>query len=215
MDVTSVIPPVPDRSYVRTLSPLSRDDLSLNRHQHLLDCGGFVRNCRTRVIGNRTSSRIQYSVLVIPVLVQYIVCIHRRQFDLTMMSESVSTMIMFNRNRSFRLVALMLTAGSSVSAFSPPQPFGAQVMGVIRHGSITGSSSFHAPNSRSPYVMKPLLMSMREPTPATKGSDSEEVCAPEEGEYCLIDEKSGKLIKLTVAEKERIFLDALQVRLES
>jgi hypothetical protein len=48
---------------------------------------------------------------------------------------------------------------------------------------------------------------------ATKGSGSaEEQCAPEEGEYCIVDNKTGKLIKLTVAEKERIFLDALQVR---
>ena len=47
---------------------------------------------------------------------------------------------------------------------------------------------------------------------ATQGTGSaEEQCAPEEGEYCLLDEKSGKLIKLTLAEKERIFLDALQV----
>lgn len=46
---------------------------------------------------------------------------------------------------------------------------------------------------------------------ATQGTGSaEEQCAPEEGEYCLLDEKSGKLIKLTLAEKERIFLDALQ-----
>jgi hypothetical protein len=126
-----------------------------------------------------------------------------------MMSASVSTMIMFNRNRAFRLVALLLTAGTSVYAFSPPQPFGAQTMATIRQGSSTTGNSLGA------HVMKPLLMSMREPTPATQGSDSEEICAPEEGEYCLIDEKSGKLIKLTVAEKERIFLDALQVRLES
>jgi hypothetical protein len=50
---------------------------------------------------------------------------------------------------------------------------------------------------------------------ATQGTGSaEEQCAPEEGEYCLLDEKSGKLIKLTLAEKERIFLDALQVCLK-
>lgn len=36
-------------------------------------------------------------------------------------------------------------------------------------------------------------------------------CIPEE-EYCRIDEETGEKIRLTVAEKERIFLDALQVR---
>lgn len=40
------------------------------------------------------------------------------------------------------------------------------------------------------------------------GLDTEE-CIPEE-EYCPIDTETGKRIRLTVAEKERIFLDALQ-----
>jgi hypothetical protein len=35
-------------------------------------------------------------------------------------------------------------------------------------------------------------------------------CIPEE-EFCTIDGDTGKKIRLTVAEKERIFLDALQV----
>jgi len=34
-------------------------------------------------------------------------------------------------------------------------------------------------------------------------------CIPDD-EYCVLDEKSGNLIRLTLAEKERIFLDALQ-----
>jgi len=38
--------------------------------------------------------------------------------------------------------------------------------------------------------------------------DSEE-CVPDD-EYCAVDEKTGNLIRLTLAEKERIFLDALQ-----
>lgn len=40
-----------------------------------------------------------------------------------------------------------------------------------------------------------------------------EECIPEE-EFCTIDEESGQKIRLTIAEKERIFLDALQVRLK-
>jgi hypothetical protein len=35
-------------------------------------------------------------------------------------------------------------------------------------------------------------------------------CIPEE-EYCVLDKDSGELIRLTIEEKERIFLDALQV----
>jgi len=36
-----------------------------------------------------------------------------------------------------------------------------------------------------------------------------EDCIPDE-EYCIMDEKSGNLIRLTIEEKERIFLDSLQ-----
>ena len=35
-------------------------------------------------------------------------------------------------------------------------------------------------------------------------------CIPDE-EFCTIDDETGQRIRLTVAEKERIFLDALQV----
>lgn len=42
----------------------------------------------------------------------------------------------------------------------------------------------------------------------------EEECIPDE-EFCTIDEDTGSRIRLTVAEKERIFLDALQVRTTS
>ena len=36
-------------------------------------------------------------------------------------------------------------------------------------------------------------------------------CVPGD-EYCVIDKESGEAIRLTLEEKERIFLDALQVR---
>lgn len=38
-----------------------------------------------------------------------------------------------------------------------------------------------------------------------------EECVPDD-EYCVVDKDSGKLVRLTLKEKERIFLDALQVR---
>lgn len=37
-----------------------------------------------------------------------------------------------------------------------------------------------------------------------------EECIPDE-EFCTIDDETGKRIRLTIAEKERIFLDSLQV----
>jgi len=38
-----------------------------------------------------------------------------------------------------------------------------------------------------------------------------EDCIPED-EYCVVDKATGELVRLTLEEKERIFLDALQVR---
>ena len=38
-------------------------------------------------------------------------------------------------------------------------------------------------------------------------------CIPDE-EFCITDNESGNLIRLTLEEKERIFIDALQVRTE-
>lgn len=40
---------------------------------------------------------------------------------------------------------------------------------------------------------------------------SAEECIPDD-EYCVVDQDSGKLVRLTLKEKERIFLDSLQVR---
>ena len=37
-----------------------------------------------------------------------------------------------------------------------------------------------------------------------------EDCIPDD-EYCVVDKESGELVRLTLEEKERIFLDALQV----
>lgn len=39
--------------------------------------------------------------------------------------------------------------------------------------------------------------------------ETEEECDPED-EYCVVDEKTGNMIRLTLEEKERIFLDSLQ-----
>eukprot|EP00549_Striatella_unipunctata_P025762 CAMPEP_0118715632 /NCGR_PEP_ID=MMETSP0800-20121206/27008_1 /TAXON_ID=210618 ORGANISM="Striatella unipunctata, Strain CCMP2910" /NCGR_SAMPLE_ID=MMETSP0800 /ASSEMBLY_ACC=CAM_ASM_000638 /LENGTH=329 /DNA_ID=CAMNT_0006621873 /DNA_START=154 /DNA_END=1143 /DNA_ORIENTATION=- len=45
--------------------------------------------------------------------------------------------------------------------------------------------------------------------PNGEEEEEEEDCVSED-EYCAVDKKTGKLIRLTVEEKERIFLDALQ-----
>mmetsp|Transcript_13732 Transcript_13732/g.22725 ORF Transcript_13732/g.22725 Transcript_13732/m.22725 type:complete len:312 (-) Transcript_13732:210-1145(-) len=88
------------------------------------------------------------------------------------------------------LVLSLLVAGASAFA---PQPFGGSAL--LKHS---------APAIQN----QALFMADKEAAVATKSAEDD--CQPEEGEYCLLDERSGKLIKLTVEEKERIFLDALQ-----
>lgn len=43
-----------------------------------------------------------------------------------------------------------------------------------------------------------------------EASDREECESPDD-EFCMLDKASGKMIRLTLEEKERIFMDALQV----
>ena len=42
-------------------------------------------------------------------------------------------------------------------------------------------------------------------------TDIDTECLPDENEYCVVDKETGELVSLTLEEKERIFLDALQV----
>mmetsp|Transcript_45 Transcript_45/g.64 ORF Transcript_45/g.64 Transcript_45/m.64 type:complete len:305 (+) Transcript_45:180-1094(+) len=70
-------------------------------------------------------------------------------------------------------------------------------------------SAFVAPQTfASNKSLLPIFMADEEKVAAKTRSDAE--CQPADGEYCMVDDKTGKLIKLTIAEKERIFLDALQ-----
>jgi hypothetical protein len=47
-----------------------------------------------------------------------------------------------------------------------------------------------------------------------EASDREECESPED-EFCAVDKATGKLIRLTLEEKERIFLDSLQVSVDA
>jgi len=59
-----------------------------------------------------------------------------------------------------------------------------------------------------PSHLSPVFMATEKDAVAGITAEDED-CVPED-EYCAVDSKTGKLVKLTVQEKERIFLDALQ-----
>jgi len=109
---------------------------------------------------------------------------------------------------------------------APNIPFLGLVVGLV----IGQGHAFTArPFAVAPSTVGPLFMNDKEkPTTLTSGRKEiafdeeagrffetgldEDDCIPDE-EYCMIDETTGQPIRLTVEEKERIFLDALQVRL--
>lgn len=82
------------------------------------------------------------------------------------------------------LVSLLLV--SEISAFVAPQRFA----------------------SNNKLLLPRFMADNEKASAATAAGDAE--CEPADGEYCMVDEKTGKLIRLTKQEKERIFLDALQ-----
>lgn len=91
------------------------------------------------------------------------------------------------------VAAALLCASGNVGAFSP--------------------RAFAALSNKYTATMpRPSALAMADTKKSEVASRSgREDCEPEEGEYCVLDKKTGKLIKLTIEEKERIFLDALQV----
>lgn len=91
------------------------------------------------------------------------------------------------------LVLSLFVAGATAFA---PQPFGGNNSPLL--------------NKHAAPANTALFMADEKATAKVSTRSAEDECQPEEGEYCLLDEKSGKLIKLTLEEKERIFLDALQ-----
>jgi hypothetical protein len=125
--------------------------------------------------------------------------------------------MVFVRNALLFMVAL--SASSSVAAFS-----------VVGKSRAAFSAASHQ-TSREVARTAPLFMAEEEESEGTTFVSSvfkkeiaydektgrffetgfgEGDCVPDE-EFCFTDKQSGELIRLTVDEKERIFLDSLQV----
>ena len=102
-------------------------------------------------------------------------------------------------------VVALLALGGSVNAFAPPLTSSKARPHVLHM----------ADKKEDPTLMKSVLKKQIAYDSATgrffETNISEEDCIPDE-EFCMTDNDSGELIRLTQEEKERIFLDALQVR---
>jgi hypothetical protein len=111
---------------------------------------------------------------------------------------------------SILIPALALLVGPHVHAFTTSKPFA-----VVRTSSTTPSRPLFM--SDDPEEKKIQITSGRKEIAYDSVAGrffetnlEEEECIPEE-EYCIIDDTTGKPIRLTLEEKERIFLDSLQV----
>lgn len=112
----------------------------------------------------------------------------------------------FSRTAALAVLALS-TAG--IQGFAP------SFLPARRHNVASSSSSLHmSDNKEDPTLMKSALKKQIAYDDATgrffETNINEEDCIPDE-EFCMTDNDTGDLIRLTQDEKERIFLDSLQV----
>ena len=94
---------------------------------------------------------------------------------------------------------------SSVTAFAPQ----------TRPSLVAGAGRLHMSEEKSPSLQtnsgsEKKKIAYDEISGRFFESGDENECIPDD-EYCAVDEETGNMIRLTVAEKERIFLDSLQV----
>jgi hypothetical protein len=107
-------------------------------------------------------------------------------------------MVSFSR-AAFAAVSLI----STVNAFAPSSSIGqrASFSRLYSDGPVDGK--------RIPSGKKEIGFDAASGRFFETGKSAEE-CVPDD-EYCAIDNETGQLIRLTIAEKERMFLDCLQV----
>lgn len=119
---------------------------------------------------------------------------------------SVHTMV-FLRDISLVLVAAL--AITDVNAFSV-----AKIASVTSTFTKSSRTPRHMSDSEDgtfvPSVLKKEIVYDEKTGRFYETGFGEGECVPEE-EFCYMDKESGESIRLTVEEKERIFLDALQV----
>jgi hypothetical protein len=111
-----------------------------------------------------------------------------------------------------RATLAVLALSAHVEAFAPSVPRA----GALRSQQVATSPLQMADDKEDPTLMKSVLKKQIAYDESSgrffETNINEEDCVPDE-EFCMTDSSSGELIRLTQEEKERIFLDSLQVRL--
>lgn len=114
--------------------------------------------------------------------------------------------------RAITVAVLALSVATSIEAFAPASllPSTRQNNNVVIQLRMSSDNK----KKEDPTLMKSALKKQIAYDQATgrffETNINEEDCVPDE-EFCMTDNDTGDLIRLTQEEKERIFLDALQV----
>jgi hypothetical protein len=101
------------------------------------------------------------------------------------------------------LALALLIIGRQSSAFSPPRPVALKL-------AIATTTRLYSEDPDKQVTLQSVKKSISYDEKSGRFYETDEECIPED-EYCMIDKETGNPIRLTVEEKERIFLDALQV----
>lgn len=107
-------------------------------------------------------------------------------------------------------LAILLSSSSYNNAFTINSRLPSLNNNVAKPANILSMSTEEetAKDEKSP-IMKSVYKEIMYDEKTGRFFETEEECDPED-EYCVVDQKTGNMIRLTLEEKERIFLDSLQ-----
>jgi hypothetical protein len=114
-----------------------------------------------------------------------------------------------------RATLAVLALSAHVAAFAPSLSRAARAKVATRPPRHMADNNNNNDNKEEPTLMKSALKKQIAYDSSSgrffETNIEEQDCVPDE-EFCMTDSSSGELIRLTQEEKERIFLDSLQVR---
>ena len=116
-------------------------------------------------------------------------------------------------NRIFLASALTLLTGASSFAFEV-RPTLPSYSAKISSSPKTAFTKLYSEDPKRPPSVSSFQKEIAYDEKSGRFFETDADCIPDD-EYCIIDKKTGSLVRLTVEEKERIFLDALQVRISA
>ena len=109
-------------------------------------------------------------------------------------------------------LAILLSSSSYNNAFTINTKLPSLTPNTISRTSSILSLAGESEEEAKKPIVKSVYKEIKYDESTGRFFETKDECDPED-EYCVVDSKTGDMIRLTLEEKERIFLDSLQVRL--